>query len=84
MRLQNWYQDKTLNTLFRLNHNASKLDVRIQNEDIPQDNKRFAKRNGKLSNFAKSVTSKKEELPSNAYQTHNDNLHQESIADTMR
>ncbi len=64
---------KTLNTLFRRNHNASKLDTRIQNEDIPQDNKMFTKWNGKLCKVAKSVTSKTEELPSNAYQTHYDN-----------
>lgn len=61
---------KTLNTLFRCNPNASKLDTRTLNEDIPQDNKRFSKRNGKLCNIAKSVTSKTEELPSNTYQTH--------------
>ena len=61
---------KTLNTLFRRNHNASKLDTRIQNEDIPQDNKRFVKRIGKLCNVDKSVTSKTEEQPSNTYQAY--------------
>ena len=46
---------KTLNTLFRRNPNASKFDTRTLNEDIPQDNKRFTKRNGKLCNVAKST-----------------------------
>ena len=61
---------KTLNTLFPRIPNGSKLDTRTLNEDIPQDNKRFAKRNGKLCNVAKSVTSKTEEQPSNAYQAY--------------
>ena len=46
---------KTLNTLFRRNPNASKFDTRSLNEDIPQQNKRFTKRNGKLCNVAKST-----------------------------
>ena len=46
---------KTLNTLFRRNPNASKFDTRSLNEDIPQKNKRFTKRNGKLCNVAKST-----------------------------
>ena len=46
---------KTLNTLFRRNPNASKFDTRALNEDIPQQYKRFTKRNGKLCNVTKSV-----------------------------
>ena len=44
---------KTLNTLFRRNPNTSKFDTRLLNEDIPQNNKRFRKHNGKLCNVAK-------------------------------
>ena len=47
---------KTLNTLFRRNPNASKFDTRSLNEDIPQDNKRFTKRNGKLCNVSRTVS----------------------------
>lgn len=61
---------KTLNTPFRHNPNASKLNTSTINEDIPQDNKRFLKQNGKLCNVAKLVTSKTEELPGDAYHTH--------------
>ena len=46
---------KTLNTLFRCNPNVSKFDTRSLNEDIPQENKRFTKRNGKLCNVSKSI-----------------------------
>ena len=49
---------KTLNTLFRRNPNASKFDTRELNEDIPQNNKRFTKRNGKLCNVARVVPRK--------------------------
>ena len=49
---------KTLNTLFRRNPNASKFDTRALNEDIPQENKRFTKRNGKLCNVARTVPRK--------------------------
>ena len=49
---------KTLNTLFRRSPNASKFDTRELNEDIPQKNKRFTKRNGKLCNVSKTVPRK--------------------------
>ena len=77
---------KTINTLFRRNSNTSKLDTNTLNEDVPQDNKRFSKRNGKHCNVAKSVTSKTEELPRNTHQTPYYNpqpsqRHQKSVAD---
>ena len=46
---------KTLNTLFRRNPHASEFDTRSLNEDIPQKNKRFTKRNGKLCVASKST-----------------------------
>ena len=46
---------KTLNTLFRRNPHASEFDTRSLNEDIPQKNKRFTKRNGKLCIVSKST-----------------------------
>ena len=52
---------KTLNTLFRRNPNASKFDTRELNEDIPQKNKRFTKRNGKLCNVSRTVPRKSTE-----------------------
>ena len=52
---------KTLNTLFRRNPNASKFDTRSLNEDIPQKNKRFTKRNGKLCNVSRTVPRKSTE-----------------------
>ena len=39
---------KTLHTLLRRNPLASAFDTRQLNEDIPQQDKRFVKRNGKL------------------------------------
>ena len=59
---------KTLNTLFRRNPNASKFDTRSLNEDIPQKNKRFTKRNGKLCNVSKS--SPRTTPQSDAYEAH--------------
>ena len=62
---------KTLNTLFRRNPNASKFDTRTLNEDIPQENKRFTKRNGKLGNVAKSTPRRQENKPqSDTYEAH--------------
>ena len=58
---------KTLNTLFRRNPNASKFDTRELNEDIPQKNKRFTKRNGKLCNVSRTVPRKQNEEEQNAY-----------------
>ena len=49
---------KTLNTLFRRNPNASKFDTRTLNEDVPQQTKRFTKRNGKLCNVARTIPRK--------------------------
>ena len=46
---------KTLNTLFRRNPHASEFDTRSHNEDIPQKNKRFTKRNGRLCVASKST-----------------------------
>lgn len=58
---------KTLNALFRCNPNAGKFDTRSLNEDIPQENKRFTKPNGKLCNVAKSTplarTTPQDEVP---------------------
>ena len=56
---------KTLNTLFRRNPNASKFDTRELNEDIPQKNKRFTKRNGKLCNVSRTVPRKQNEEEQN-------------------
>ena len=39
-----------LNTFFKRNPNASKLDTRTLKEDVPHDSKRFTKRNGKQCN----------------------------------
>ena len=59
---------KTLNTLFRRNLNASKFDTRTLNEDIPQETKRFTKRNGKLCNVSRTVPRKNTVLEqSNTY-----------------
>ena len=52
---------KILNTLFRRNPKASKFDTRSFNEDIPQESKRFTKRNGKLCNVSKSTHRKNNE-----------------------
>ena len=52
---------KILNTLFRHNPKASKFDTRSLNEDIPQESKRFTKRNGKLCNVSKSTPRKNNE-----------------------
>ena len=52
---------KTLNILFRRNPNVSKFDTRSLNEDIPQESKRFTKRNGKLCNVSKSTPRKNNE-----------------------
>lgn len=50
---------RLLNILLRHNPNASKFDSRILNKDIPQENKRFAKRNDKLCITTKSTIPKK-------------------------
>ena len=44
---------KTLNALHRRNENVNLFDTRLLNEDIPQTDKRFTKRDGKLRNVAK-------------------------------
>lgn len=44
---------KTLNTLLRRNENVNLFDTRLLNEEIPQTDKRFTKRDGKLRNVAK-------------------------------
>lgn len=49
---------KTLNTLFCRNPNTSKFDTRSLNEDIPQETKRFMKRNDKLCNVSRMVPRK--------------------------
>ena len=56
---------KTLNTLFRRNPNASKFDTRTLNEDVPQQYKRFTKRNGKLCNVARTIPRKSEQSRDN-------------------
>ena len=62
---------KTLNTLFRRNPNTSKFDTRTLNEDVPQKNKRFTKRNGKLCNVSRTVPQKQENTPqSDKYEAH--------------
>ena len=44
---------KTLNALLRRNENVNMFDTRLLNEEIPQTDKRFTKRDGKLRNVAK-------------------------------
>ena len=44
---------KTLNTLFRRNLNASMFYTKTLNEDTPQSNKKFSKRNCKLCKLNK-------------------------------
>ena len=61
---------KTLNTLFRRNPHASEFDTRSLNEDIPQKNKRFTKRNGKLCNVSRTVPRKQETPQNDAYEAH--------------
>ena len=63
--LTNKQDYKTLNTLFRRNPNASKFDTRTLNEDVPQQYKRFTKRNGKLCNVARTVPRKSEQSRGN-------------------
>ena len=57
--LTNKQDYKTLNTLFRRNPNVRKFDTRALNEEIPQQYKRFTKRNGKLCNVARTVPRKR-------------------------
>lgn len=59
---------KTLNKLFRRNPNTSKFDTRTLNEYVPQDNKRFTKRNCKLCNVSRAVP-RKQEAPQNEEQS---------------
>ena len=66
--LTNKQDYKTLNTLFCRNPNANKFDTRTLNEDIPQKNKQFTKRNEKLCNESRTVPRKQnEEEQSEAY-----------------
>lgn len=44
---------KTLNALLKRNENVNLFDTRLLNEDLPQTDKRFTKRNDKLRNVAK-------------------------------
>ena len=60
-KLTNKQDYKTLNNLFHRNPNASKFDTRSFNEDIPQKNKRFITRNGKLCNVSRTVPRKSTE-----------------------
>ena len=65
---------KTLNTLFRRNPNASKFDTRTLNEDVPQQYKRFTKRNGKLCNVARTVPRKSEQSSQSRDNPNNGNV----------
>lgn len=49
---------KTINALLRRNPNVSLFDTRSLNEEIPQQEKHFVKRNGVMKNEAKPKTFK--------------------------
>ena len=49
---------KTINTLLRRNPNVSSFDTRALNEEIPQQEKHFVKRNGIMKNETKPKTFK--------------------------
>ena len=49
---------KTINTLLRRNPNVSTFDTRALNEEIPQQEKHFVKRNGVMKNETKPKTFK--------------------------
>lgn len=58
VKLINEGDNKGINTLLRRNRNVDKFDTRSLNEELPQINKHFVKRNGIMKNEAKPPTMK--------------------------
>ena len=69
---------KTINTLLRRNPNISSFDTRALNEEIPQQEKHFVKRNGVMKNETKPKTFK-ERLDESLKEFNNTNINARRI-----